>query len=120
MVRHVHHGRDYWTLPGGGVEGAETLREAVVREVLEETGLNVRVGRFLYDETYALGTNYCFEALETEEGQEIHLGADPEDVDRLPEDRILQAVAWRTLKEVEEDCMVEQVLKMLKQMCEEE
>lgn len=39
-----------WTLPGGSVEEGETYREAVVREVLEETGLNVDVGRILLDE----------------------------------------------------------------------
>jgi 8-oxo-dGTP pyrophosphatase MutT (NUDIX family) len=35
MVHHVHDGRDYWTLPGGGVE---TAAEAAVRELMEETG----------------------------------------------------------------------------------
>ncbi|MEW1952018.1 NUDIX domain-containing protein [Terrabacter sp. NPDC080008] len=34
-----------WTLPGGRVEYEESLVEAVEREVLEETGYVVRVGR---------------------------------------------------------------------------
>ena len=34
-----------WALPGGGVDPGESVAEAVVREVLEETGINVSVGR---------------------------------------------------------------------------
>ena len=36
-----------WSVPGGRVERGETLREAVVRETFEETGLEVVVDRFL-------------------------------------------------------------------------
>ena len=33
-----------WSLPGGGVELGETLEESIVREMLEETGLDIEVG----------------------------------------------------------------------------
>src|SRR5215475_14041489 len=34
--------KGYWSLPGGLVETGERLEESVCREVLEETGLQVR------------------------------------------------------------------------------
>jgi ADP-ribose pyrophosphatase YjhB (NUDIX family) len=37
-------GAGLWTVPGGKLEGAETLAQAVAREVREETGLTVEVG----------------------------------------------------------------------------
>jgi len=36
-----------WTLPGGGVELAETVEEGAVREVREETGYDVRLDGLL-------------------------------------------------------------------------
>ena len=37
-----------WSLPGGALEAGESLAGCVAREVKEETGLEVAVGRLLY------------------------------------------------------------------------
>ena len=36
---------DLWNLPGGGIEDSETPWDAVIREVKEETCLNVRISK---------------------------------------------------------------------------
>lgn len=45
LVRHRAGDSTYHLLPGGGVDYRETVEEALVREVAEETGFQVEIGR---------------------------------------------------------------------------
>ncbi|MFI5286151.1 MAG: NUDIX domain-containing protein [Candidatus Dormibacteria bacterium] len=47
LVRHEKGGRSYWLVPGGGVDAGETMVAAATRELLEETGYAVEIGRLL-------------------------------------------------------------------------
>ncbi len=41
--------REFYTFPGGGVEGDESLEECVIREVFEEFGINIQPIKKLYE-----------------------------------------------------------------------
>lgn len=81
MVKQHHEDRDIWMVPGGGIEEGENSVEASEREVLEETGLVVKV----------TGVAWHIEEVSKERGQrfvnymvahiiggELNLGKDPE------------------------------------------
>ena len=44
-------GEGEWDLPGGGLQFGESLHECLNREIKEETGLTVRIGKLLYATT---------------------------------------------------------------------
>ncbi len=47
LVEHRKRGEHYWVLPGGRLEGLETLEAALRRELREELSLDARVGELV-------------------------------------------------------------------------
>lgn len=60
LIRHRHYsdGRSYWLFPGGGIEPGESELECVCREMREETGLEVKVERLVFDKPYEIQGMY--------------------------------------------------------------
>ena len=48
VLLHKAVGQDYWVLPGGRAEIMEQASATLQREMLEETGLHVNVGRLIW------------------------------------------------------------------------
>ncbi len=48
LVQHQRAGREYYLLPGGGLEWGETCAEGLAREFKEELSLDIAVGPLLF------------------------------------------------------------------------
>lgn len=88
----------YWCMPGGGVEAGESPEQAVVRELKEETNLDIRiidkVGELALPgvtDGYTKGVTFLAEVV----GGDLSKGHDPEQVHW--EDKFLQDVDWRSI-----------------------
>ncbi|SFL34729.1 ADP-ribose pyrophosphatase YjhB, NUDIX family [Paenibacillus sp. 1_12] len=111
MVRQMYKGEELWTFPGGRIEADETPVQAAVREVYEETGLEVEIVEPIleYYNDRIKGMYYCYRGITT--GGNLKLGMDPE----LSEpEQELQEVRWRPLDTVMDNTEVKRILPYIR------
>ena len=102
MVRQHHKERYVWTVPGGAIEPGETSPDAAIREVKEETGLDVAINKMIWHvEQLVPGKEPRFVNifLATALGGSIKVGTDPE---RSDDGQVIEEVRYLSREELAE------------------
>ena len=100
MVRQHHQERTVWTVPGGAIEPGETSLDAAIREVKEETGLDVVIDRMIWHvEQIIPGKEPRFVNifLATAQGGSLAMGTDPE---RSEDGQVIEEVRYMSREEL--------------------
>lgn len=103
LVRHAKTiaNKAFWVPPGGGLTYGESMNEALKREFLEETGLEVNVTRFLFVNEFLRpplhAVEFFFEVKPV--GGTLITGTDPE---AGAEQQLIEQVQWLTVKEIQQ------------------
>ena len=101
LVRHkpTINNKAFWAPPGGGLAYGEKITDCLKREFKEETGLNVKVGRFLFMNEFLEqplhAIEYFFEVFILD--GTLITGQDPE---ASADTQLIQNVAFLSLPEV--------------------
>jgi len=65
LIREEGDGQNsYWCTPGGGLDLGESLQDGLRREVIEELGVEPKIGKLLFIQQFASPREECHEELE--------------------------------------------------------
>ncbi len=105
--RNKENDRGYWVIPGGGVEFGETIQDAAIREIKEETNLDVEIIKLIgYKEIIYLPGDYhsvVFFHLAKPKHMNIEAKGDVSsakffDIEEIKQLKIAESVEWALKK----------------------
>lgn len=97
LIHRLKNGKEYFVLPGGHIEKKESAEEALVREVKEETNLEVQSCRKLWTLKNPLDNSEQHFFLTTEFSGEIQPGG-PESERNSPANKYI--LEWHNLNDI--------------------
>ena len=93
--RNKENYKDFWVIPGGGVKYGETISDAAVREIKEETNLDIEVEKFIgFHEIVNVAADYHTIIF-------FHIGK-VKDIDNLKASEDISDVKFFTIEEIKE------------------
>lgn len=100
MVKHLMgNEKILWSVPGGGMVYGQNAEENLIREFKEETGLNVKIHKYLFVNEFLdppLHAMEHFFSLKSTGGS-LKLGEDPELSKQF---QILNEIAWMSIEDI--------------------
>jgi 8-oxo-dGTP diphosphatase len=112
LVNSKYDDGEYYLFPGGGVEHGETIREAAIRETLEETGINIDIKKVLHINEFIYRNNWDKRSITIFFLSEVN-SKDEREV--LDDEGKIKEVVWVDLKDLEKiDIRPKILVKILK------